>query len=100
LRSYEICQVGPGPGVPVDAILDSTHVGVAKPDPAIFRMALDILGVPPERAVHIGDTPAADIAGARAAGVRPVLVDPYDLHPEADCLRVASLAGLVQLFGT
>ncbi len=53
--------------------------------------------MPPERAVHIGDTPAADVAGARAAGIRPVLVDPYDLHPDADCVRVRSLAEFVEL---
>jgi putative hydrolase of the HAD superfamily len=100
LLKYEICQVGPGAGVTVGAILDSTAVGVAKPDPAIFLQALDALGVPPERAIHVGDTPAADIAGARAAGVRPVLVDPYDLHPEVECLRVPSLAALVDLLST
>jgi FMN phosphatase YigB (HAD superfamily) len=100
LLKYEICQVGPGAGVTVDAILDSTAVGVAKPDPAIFLQALDALGVPPERAIHVGDTPAADIAGARAAGIRPVLVDPYDLHPDAECVRVRSLAELVELLAT
>jgi putative hydrolase of the HAD superfamily len=100
LRADGICQVGSGPGTPVGAILDSAVVGVAKPDPAIFRLALDRLGVAPERAIHVGDTPAADVAGARAAGIRPVLVDPYDLHLEADCRRVASLAGVVELLAT
>jgi putative hydrolase of the HAD superfamily len=100
LRKYGICQVGPGAGVPVGSILDSSLVGVAKPDAAIFERALETLGVPAERAVHIGDTPAADVAGARAAGIRPVLVDPYDLHADADCLRVATLAGLVALLAT
>jgi putative hydrolase of the HAD superfamily len=87
-----ICQVGPGPGVSVAAVLDSSVVGVAKPDPSIFRLALDALGVDAAEAIHVGDTPAADVAGARAAGVTPVLVDPYDLHPAVDCRRVRSLA--------
>jgi putative hydrolase of the HAD superfamily len=91
LRHDEICQVGPGPGVEVDAVLDSAVVGIAKPDPGIFRLALDTLGVAADETIHVGDTPAADVAGARAAGVAPVLVDPFDLHPEADCVRVAAL---------
>jgi putative hydrolase of the HAD superfamily len=97
LRVDAVCQVGPGAGVEVSAIVDSTVVGVAKPDPAIFRLALDALGVPAGRAIHVGDTPSADIAGAQAAGMRPVLVDPYDLHPDVGCPRVASLAGLLEL---
>ncbi|HEV2993091.1 MAG TPA: HAD-IA family hydrolase [Acidimicrobiia bacterium] len=97
LRSDRICQVGPGDGVPVGAILDSSVVGVSKPDPGIFHMALDALGVTPAQAVHVGDTPAADVAGARAAGVTPVLVDPYDLHPEIGCTRIHSLSDLPAL---
>lgn len=88
----EICQVGPGPGVPVEVILDSSVVGVSKPDPAIFRLALDALGVDATHAIHVGDTPSADVEGAWAAGVTPVLVDPYDLHPSVECAHVASLA--------
>jgi putative hydrolase of the HAD superfamily len=84
----------------VGAVLDSTVVGVAKPDPAIFLLALDAIDVAPHRAIHVGDTPSADIAGARAAGVRPVLVDPYDLHLDAECSRVASLAAVVDLLQT
>ena len=97
LRADEICQVGPGPGVPVGAILDSSVVGVRKPDPAIFHLALDALGVDAARAVHVGDTPAADVAGARAAGVTPVLVDPYDLHPTVSCQRVRGLTDVPAL---
>lgn len=97
LRADGICQVGPGAGVPVDAVLDSTVVGVAKPDPKIFEIALERVGVAPERAIHVGDTPAADVVGARAAGVRPVLVDPYDLHPRLGVDRVHALAEVVDL---
>ncbi len=99
LRADGICQVGPGAGVEVGAVLDSGVVGVAKPDPAIFRLALDAVGVAPERALHVGDTPAADVAGARAAGVHPVLVDPYDHHPDADVVRIRHLADVVGLLG-
>ncbi|TMK60418.1 MAG: HAD family hydrolase [Actinobacteria bacterium] len=99
LGDEEICQVGPGPGVEVRLVVDSHVVGVEKPDPAIFRHALDALGVDPARAVHVGDTPAADVAGAIAAGARPVLVDPYDLHAGVGCTKVTSLAAVVELLG-
>jgi len=97
LRDDAICQVGPGPGVPVELVLDSAVVGISKPDPAIFRLALDALGVDAGDTVHVGDTPAADVVGARAAGVTPILVDPYDLHGDVDCLRVHSLADVVAI---
>jgi hypothetical protein len=45
----------------------------------------------------VGDTPGADVDGARAAGVYPVLVDPYDLHAGLDVERVGSLADVVEL---
>ena len=60
-------------------------VGVAKPDPAIFRIALDALGVPADGSVlHVGDSLRYDVAGARAAGLRPVHMDPYGLCPAPD----------------
>jgi putative hydrolase of the HAD superfamily len=49
-------------------VTTSADVGARKPDPAIFRLALERLGVLPERTLHVGDT-AADEAGARAAGI-------------------------------
>src|SRR5712691_4504777 len=79
LRRNEICQVGEGLGVPVLAIVDSHIVGVAKPAAEIFRHALEPLGVAPEEAAYVGDTVRYDILGARAAGLRPVHFDPFDL---------------------
>jgi putative hydrolase of the HAD superfamily len=100
LREFGVCQVGPGPGVEVDAVLDSEVVGVAKPDPRIFELALERIGVPAERAMHVGDTPAADVDGARAAGVRPVLLDPYDDHAHLPVERVRSLSEVTELVAT
>jgi putative hydrolase of the HAD superfamily len=97
LRELGICQIGPGPGVEMAAILDSTVVGVAKPDPRIFELALDSLDVPAESTMHVGDTPGADVDGARAAGVHPVLLDPFELHTDLDVERVGSLADVVGL---
>ncbi len=100
LAADGLCQLGDGPGVPVDAILDSSVVGVAKPDPRIFEIALERCGVEPARAIHVGDTPAADVAGARAAGVTPVLVDPWNDHDDlTDVLRVSSLADVAARLG-
>jgi putative hydrolase of the HAD superfamily len=50
-------------------VVTSADAGAPKPDPAIFRLALDRLGVAPERALHVGDSPE-DEAGARGAGLR------------------------------
>ncbi|MDQ6854778.1 MAG: HAD-IA family hydrolase [Actinomycetota bacterium] len=97
LRELGICQIGPGPGVEMAAILDSTVVGVAKPDPRIFELALDSLDVPAESTMHVGDTPGADVDGAHAAGVHPVLLDPFELHTDLDVERVGSLADVVGL---
>jgi putative hydrolase of the HAD superfamily len=97
LRELGVCQVGPGPGVAMAAIVDSTVVGVAKPDPRIFAIALDAAGVPAARAVHVGDMLSTDVAGARAAGVRPLHYDPYQLCRGGDHDDVAALTELVPL---
>jgi putative hydrolase of the HAD superfamily len=57
------------------ATVYSSEVGVAKPHPAIFRSALEKLGVEPGRAVHVGDRLATDVAGAQAAGMLAVLIE-------------------------
>jgi putative hydrolase of the HAD superfamily len=92
-----ICQVGPGRGVPMSIVIDSAAVGVAKPDPAIFTIALEACGVPAERALHVGDTVGADVDGALAAGVRPVHLEPYgfcrdDSHPHVPDIATVAAA--------
>jgi putative hydrolase of the HAD superfamily len=77
-----------------DAVLDSHEIGVEKPDPRIFQVALERVAVAPERALHVGDLYHVDVVGARAAGLRPVLVDAANLYRDADCPRVASLGEL------
>jgi putative hydrolase of the HAD superfamily len=77
-----------------DAAVDSHDVGVEKPDPRIFEIALARVDGRPERAIHVGDMYHVDVVGARAAGLVPVLLDPLDLQPEADCERVRSLSEL------
>jgi len=98
LLTTKIAQVGEGDGVRVTVVLDSFVVGVEKPDPAIFHRALEALGVPAERAIHVGDTGWADVAGARAAGVRPVHLDPHGFCPTpTDHEHVTDLDGVVAL---
>ena len=65
-----------------DYVAASALEGVAKPDPQIFRVVLHKLGVAPQEAVHIGDSPD-DVSGAEAAGVTPLLLDPYRQNPQA-----------------
>jgi putative hydrolase of the HAD superfamily len=64
----ELARVGVAPLL--DVIVMSSEAGVRKPDPAIFRRALDALGVAPERAMMVGDRVAVDIAGAKALGMK------------------------------
>lgn len=58
-----------------EVIAVSAPVGAAKPDPAIFLHATNAVGVDPSRALHVGDRRAEDYAGARAAGLRALLLD-------------------------
>lgn len=64
-------------------VIDSHLVGVSKPDPAIFRAALDRLRTEPQDAWYIGDSVFHDVNGALGASLsRAFLVDPYGLGPE------------------
>ena len=63
------CRSGPGIGVEVECVIDSGAVGVSKPDPRIFQIALDAIGVAAADAWYVGDMPGIDVVGARAAGL-------------------------------
>jgi putative hydrolase of the HAD superfamily len=82
----------------------SGEVGVGKPDPRIFDLALRLLGASPEEAVMVGDNPTRDVAGAKAAGVTAVWVNRAGLPLAAGAavpdVEVASLRGLVELLET
>jgi len=79
-----------------EAVVDSTEERVEKPDPRIFAVALAQMEARPETTLHVGDLYHVDVVGARAAGLRAALLDPLDLYPDADCLRVASLTALAE----
>jgi FMN phosphatase YigB (HAD superfamily) len=78
----------------LDTVVDSHLVGVEKPDPRIFGIALERLGARAETAMFLGDVPAIDVAGARAAGIAAVLLDRHDLYEEADAPRIRRLEDL------
>jgi putative hydrolase of the HAD superfamily len=63
-----------GLGELVDGAVCSATVGTAKPAPQVFERALEIAGVPASDAIHVGDDVEADVEGARAMGIEPVLV--------------------------
>lgn len=68
--------------------------GIGKPDPAIFHFALERLEVRPERAIYVGDTYEYDVLGARAAGLRALLLDRMQLAGAVDCDVLRSLADI------
>ena len=64
-----------GLGELLDGVVSSATAGARKPDPAIFAPALELAGVGPEEALHVGDTREEDVEGARSAGIRSLLLD-------------------------
>ncbi len=82
----------------VDAIVDSRSHGRVKPHPTIFQAALAALAVAPEHAVMVGDSLEEDIEGARALGMRAILIDREERHPEVD-ERLTDLYGLPAALG-
>jgi 5'-nucleotidase len=65
----------------VDELVVSGEVGVSKPDPLIFRVAMDRLGVTAEETVMVGDSWSADVEGARALGIRAIWFNPTGSAP-------------------
>jgi putative hydrolase of the HAD superfamily len=79
----------------VEFVIDSHVVGVSKPDPRIFRMGADRFGLEPEQCLYVGDLYAIDVLGARAAGLQPLLLDPFGRLAQWDDVdRIASVAEL------
>ncbi len=84
-----------------ETVVDSHLVGVQKPDPEIFRIALDRMArkgkLAVESVVFVGDVPAVDVVGATAAGLAPVLVDRHDLYVDIQAPRLRSVSELIGL---
>ena len=78
-----------------DTVVDSAKVGVEKPDARIFEIACERTGTKASRALHLGDTMATDIDGARNAGMQYALVDPFH-HYDGMYLDVPRVVGVVE----
>ena len=83
-----------------DAFVASVDVGLAKPHPGLFHRALSEIAVDAHEALFVGDTVATDIVGARAAGMRAVLIErSVRAHEAAGYLVIERLSGLNELLG-
>jgi putative hydrolase of the HAD superfamily len=82
-----------------EVIVASGPFGRAKPHPSIFIRALELAGVAPSEAVHVGDNPRDDVEGARSAGLRPILIDRRGRYPDLEVERITSLQELPRLLG-
>jgi putative hydrolase of the HAD superfamily len=76
-------------------ILPSAEIGIEKPDGRIFRLALQRLGLKSQEVVHIGDQYEADVVGARAVGITPILLDRKGQTRHPDVICISSLAELI-----
>ncbi len=75
----------------------SLELGVEKPNPLMFKKALEVACVSELEAVHVGDQIGSDVDGAENSGVRPILIDRDGNHPGfSRCLRISNMG---QLFG-
>lgn len=92
MLARSVCQVGEGVHVSMRVIVDSQVVGVAKPDPAIFDHSLPAFAeFDRSRIAYVGDSVTMDIGASTAAGLHPILLDPYNDHDGASFERIASL---------
>jgi putative hydrolase of the HAD superfamily len=85
-------------GLDVDAAVGSRAHGRVKPHPTIFQAALEELGVEAPGAAMVGDSLEEDVEGARALGMRAILIDRDDRHPEVE-ERLTDLYGLPAALG-
>lgn len=77
--------------------LHAGEVGGWKPDVHIFQRAVERLGIQPHQSLYVGDNYYADVVGASRAGMKPILLDPEGLFPEADCPVISKIGDLLEL---
>lgn len=86
-----------GVGHYFDPVIDAFAVGSAKSDGHMFRLAAEVAAQAGRVGWHVGDSYTEDVQRARAAGLRPVLVDRRGRRPEADCPRLPDLRSLPEV---
>jgi HAD superfamily hydrolase (TIGR01549 family) len=80
-----------------ELVIDSGLVGIDKPDPRIFHLAAERMGIDPADAVYVGDIYEIDVQGARAAGMRAILIDPLWKWDDKDCERIRGIHDLLDV---
>ena len=90
---------GLGLGDVLTDVISSADVGLHKPDPRIFELACERVGVAPERAAHVGDHHYADYLGARALGMAAVLIDRHDAAADHGVAPIRSFDSLEDALG-
>jgi putative hydrolase of the HAD superfamily len=80
-----------------DFSIPAGELQVWKPDPGFFVHALQRAGLTARETVYVGDNYFADVVGSRRAGLTPVLVDPLEIFPEADCIKIKSFGELTSI---
>lgn len=82
----------------LEVVIDSSEVGVEKPDPRIFLEATSRIATPPDACAYVGDIYEIDVLGARGAGLKPILIGPGEA-PESDpVVRIRELSELLAIF--
>jgi len=84
----------------LDVIFESHLVGIEKPDPRFFQLALQRSGARAETTVHVGDLYHVDVVGARSAGIAAILLDAGNLYTDCDCPRVRTIGEVVDLIAS
>jgi putative hydrolase of the HAD superfamily len=80
-----------------ELVIDSGVVGIDKPDPRIFHLAAERMGVRPAETLYVGDIYEIDVQGARAAGMEAILIDPTSSREGLDCDRIRAIHDLLDL---
>lgn len=83
----------------LDTIVSSAAVGLHKPDPRIFELACERVGVAPHEAAHVGDHMYADVLGAESVGMMPVLIDRHEGDDPDYCRFIRSLDDIEAALG-
>ena len=78
-----------------DFFFTSGDIQIWKPDPGIFEHALYLAESTPEVTAYIGDNYYTDVVGAKNAGLYPILYDPRNIFPDADCQVISSIDQLI-----
>ena len=95
--AIELCE-SQGLFPALDFAVGSEEVGAGKPEAPIFLEALRRAGAEPQQSMHVGDQYDTDVRGARAVGIRPVLLDRDDMKPDVtDCPRILGMDELPPL---